>query len=157
MSKVIVFATPVFFLLIALEFAWGIAKGRNTYRLQDAISSMGLGMMSQFTAVFTRLLRLGVYTAVYASVSLVPLDAAKEFWSSWVGWVLALIFYDFCYYWLHRAGHEVAVFWAAHVVHHQSQDGAAANLHRRFPRLDFLYSHGAGRRAACGVWHCGAD
>ena len=29
---------------------------------------------------------------------------------------------SFCYYWLHRAGHEVAVFWAAHVVHHQSQD-----------------------------------
>jgi alkylglycerol monooxygenase len=35
--------------------------------------------------------------------------------------LLALVFYDFCYYWLHRAGHEVAVFWAAHVVHHQSQ------------------------------------
>ena len=35
--------------------------------------------------------------------------------------MLALLFYDFCYYWLHRAGHEVAVFWAAHVVHHQSQ------------------------------------
>jgi alkylglycerol monooxygenase len=122
MSKVIVFATPVFFLLIALEFAWGRAKGRNTYRLQDAISSIGLGMMSQFTAVFTRLLRVGVYTAVYASLSLVPLDAAKEFWGSWYGWVLALIFYDFCYYWLHRAGHEVALFWAAHVVHHQSQD-----------------------------------
>jgi alkylglycerol monooxygenase len=32
------------------------------------------------------------------------------------------VFYDFCYYWLHRAGHEVALFWAAHVVHHQSQD-----------------------------------
>ncbi len=122
MSKVIVFATPVFFLLIALEFAWGRAKGRNTYRLQDMISSIGLGMMSQFTAVFTRLLRVGVYTAVYASLSLVPLDAAKEFWSSWYGWVLALIFYDFCYYWLHRMGHESAILWAAHVVHHQSQD-----------------------------------
>ena len=35
--------------------------------------------------------------------------------------VLALVFYDFCYYWLHRAGHVVALFWAAHVVHHQSQ------------------------------------
>uniref|UniRef100_UPI002588E286 lysoplasmalogenase family protein n=1 Tax=Diaphorobacter sp. TaxID=1934310 RepID=UPI002588E286 len=34
----------------------------------------------------------------------------------------ALVFYDFCYYWLHRMGHEVAVLWAAHAVHHQSQD-----------------------------------
>jgi alkylglycerol monooxygenase len=31
------------------------------------------------------------------------------------------VFYDFCYYWLHRMGHESAVLWAAHVVHHQSQ------------------------------------
>jgi alkylglycerol monooxygenase len=122
MSKVIVLATPVFFVLIAIEYFWGIAKGRNTYRLQDAISSIGLGMMSQFTAVFTRLLRVGVYTAVYASLSLVPLEAAKEFWNTWYGWLLALIFYDFCYYWLHRLGHESAILWAAHVVHHQSQD-----------------------------------
>ncbi len=122
MSKVIVLATPIFFLLIAIEYAWGVAKGRNTYRLQDAINSIGLGMMSQFTAVFTRLLRVGVYTAVYASLSLVPLEAAKEFWNTWYGWVLALIFYDLCYYWLHRLGHESAILWAAHVVHHQSQD-----------------------------------
>ena len=44
------------------------------------------------------------------------------FWTTWYGWLLALVFYDFCYYWLHRAGHESAIFWAAHVVHHQSQD-----------------------------------
>jgi alkylglycerol monooxygenase len=122
MSKVIVLATPVFFLLIALEFAWGIYKGRNTYRLGDAISSIGLGMLSQFTAVFTRLLRVGIYTAIYANLSLVPLDVAHEFWNTWYGWVLALVFYDLCYYWLHRMGHESAIFWAAHVVHHQSQD-----------------------------------
>jgi hypothetical protein len=30
--------------------------------------------------------------------------------------------FDFCEYWLHRVGHEVAIFWAAHVVHHQSEE-----------------------------------
>ncbi len=122
MSKIIVLATPVFFLLIAIEYAWGIAKGRNTYRLQDAISSIGLGMMSQFTAVLASLLRIGIYTAIFSSLSLVPPDAAKAFWNTWYGWLIALIFYDFCYYWLHRMGHECAILWAAHVVHHQSQD-----------------------------------
>jgi alkylglycerol monooxygenase len=121
-SQVIVLAAPVFFLLIALEFAWGVRKGRNTYRLADAINSISLGMLSQISAVFTRLLRVGLYTAVYASVSLVPLEEARAFWTTWQGWLLALVFYDFCYYWLHRMGHEVAVLWAAHVVHHQSQD-----------------------------------
>ena len=121
-SQVIVLAAPVFFLLIALEFAWGVRQQRNTYRLADAINSISLGMLSQISAVFTRLLRVGLYTAVYASVALVPLEEARAFWTTWYGWLLALVFYDFCYYWLHRMGHEVAVLWAAHVVHHQSQD-----------------------------------
>ena len=118
-SQIIVLATPVFFLLIAIEFAWGLARRRNTYRLNDAVNSIGLGMLSQVSAVFTRVLRVGIYTAVFQAVAIWPEQA---FWTTWYGWLLALVFYDFCYYWLHRAGHESAIFWAAHVVHHQSQD-----------------------------------
>jgi alkylglycerol monooxygenase len=118
-SQVIVFATPVFFGLIAIEFAWGWYRKRNTYRLNDAINSISLGMLSQISAVFTRLFRVGIYTAIYGVVSVWH---NESFWMAWYGWLLALVFYDFCYYWLHRAGHETAVFWAAHVVHHQSQD-----------------------------------
>jgi alkylglycerol monooxygenase len=118
-SQIIVLATPVFLLMIAAEIAWGVWRGRNTYRLNDAINSISLGMLSQISAVLTRLFRVGIYTAIY---SWVPLWHNDAFWMSPAGWVLALVFYDFCYYWLHRAGHEVAIFWAAHVVHHQSQD-----------------------------------
>jgi sterol desaturase/sphingolipid hydroxylase (fatty acid hydroxylase superfamily)/uncharacterized membrane protein YhhN len=117
-SQIIVLATPVFFAMIAIEWAWGYARGRNTYQLDDAINSISLGMLSQISAVLTRVLRLGIYTAVYSVVALWHNEA---FWSTWYGFLLALVFYDFCYYWLHRAGHESAVFWAAHVVHHQSQ------------------------------------
>ena len=123
-GQIIVLATPVFFLLIAIEFAVGLVRerrgtGRNTYRLNDAVNSIGLGMLSQISAVLTKLLRIGIYTAVFEHVALFP---DTTFWTSWYGWVLALVFYDFCYYWLHRMGHESAVLWAAHVVHHQSQD-----------------------------------
>ncbi|MDO8904437.1 lysoplasmalogenase family protein [Hydrogenophaga sp.] len=118
-SQIIVLATPVFFVLIAVEYAIGLKRRRNTYRLDDAISSIGLGMLSQISAVFTRLLRVGIYTAVYSAVAIWP---DHPFWTTWMGWLVALVFYDFCYYWLHRAGHESAIFWAAHVVHHQSQD-----------------------------------
>ena len=118
-SQIIVLATPVFFLLIAIELAVGVKRQRNTYRLADAVSSISLGMLSQTSAVFTRLLRIGIYTALFEHVALWRNDA---FWTSLPGWLLALVFYDFCYYWLHRMGHESAVLWAAHAVHHQSQD-----------------------------------
>jgi alkylglycerol monooxygenase len=116
-AQIIVLATPVFLALIALEFAVGRARGHNTYRLNDTLNSIGLGVMSQVTGVFGKLLRIGVYTLAFEHVALfrLPADAL------WV-WVFALVFYDFCYYGLHRAGHRVAVLWAAHAVHHQSED-----------------------------------
>ena len=118
-SQIIVLATPVFLLLIAIELLVGYRRQRNTYRLADAVSSISLGMLSQTSAVFTRLLRIGIYTALFEHVALWRSDA---FWTSLPGWLLALLFYDLCYYWLHRMGHESAVLWAAHAVHHQSQD-----------------------------------
>jgi len=30
--------------------------------------------------------------------------------------------YDLCYYWAHRMSHEINLFWAGHVVHHQSEE-----------------------------------
>lgn len=123
MSKVIVFATPVFFLLIAIEFFWGrwrAAKGtgQDTYRLNDAVNSISLGILSQVGGVISKVMTIGIYTAVFNAVAWYP---HLEFWNTWYGWIIALLFYDFCYYWLHRGGHEVSVLWAAHVVHHQSQ------------------------------------
>jgi sterol desaturase/sphingolipid hydroxylase (fatty acid hydroxylase superfamily) len=116
-AQVIVLAAPFFLALIVLEFAVGLARGRNTYRLNDALASIGLGVMSQVTGVFGRLLRIGLYTLAFEHVALFQLPAD----SLWV-WLFALVFYDFCYYWLHRAGHRVGVLWAAHAVHHQSED-----------------------------------
>ena len=123
MSKVIVFATPVFFLLIALEFFWSRTRasrtaGQHPYRLNDAINSISLGVMSQLGGVLLKVLTIGIYTVVFSTPAGDPKGA---FWNSWYGIVLALVFYDLCYYWYHRAGHVVALFWAAHVVHHQSQ------------------------------------
>ena len=116
-AQIIVLATPVFLGLIAFEFIVGLARGRNTYRLNDALNSIGLGVMSQVVGAFARLFMVGLYTLAYEHVSLWQLSSS----SLWV-WLFALTGYDLCYYWLHRAGHRVGVLWAAHVVHHQSED-----------------------------------
>ena len=116
-AQVIVLAMPVFLLAIAVEFAIGWARGRNTYRLNDALGSLGLGVMSQVADAFGTLFKVAMYTWVFQHVALFQLSAS----SAWV-WIGALLGYDFCYYWLHRAGHRVGVLWAAHVVHHQSED-----------------------------------
>jgi len=115
--QIIVLATPVFFLLIGIEFLVGWKRGNNTYRLNDAMNSIGLGVLSQVTGVFSKLFAVGIYTMVFEHAALWQLSEK----SLWV-WLAGLVAYDFFYYWLHRAGHTVALFWAAHVVHHQSED-----------------------------------
>jgi hypothetical protein len=37
-------------------------------------------------------------------------------------WILLLLCTDFMWYWYHRLAHEINIFWAAHIVHHQSED-----------------------------------
>ncbi|MBD8882282.1 MULTISPECIES: sterol desaturase family protein [Rhodanobacter] len=113
---IITWATPVFFLLIGIELAVARLRGRDAYASNDAINSIGLGAISQLVAVFTKLLTIGIYAWFANRFALFHLPA-----DSVLVWVGALLAYDFCYYWLHRLGHEVNILWAAHVVHHQSE------------------------------------
>ncbi|HRI68339.1 MAG TPA: sterol desaturase family protein, partial [Polyangium sp.] len=38
-----------------------------------------------------------------------------------LGWTVALLGWDFAYYWLHRVEHESRILWSAHVNHHSSE------------------------------------
>jgi len=113
----IVYAVPFFIAAILLELLYGIVRGRNTYRLNDSVSSLFLGVLSQAR----RFVTLGVGGYVYHLITLhfsLPLMDPRH----WFTWVLAMVLYDLCYYWLHRLGHERTILWAAHVAHHQSED-----------------------------------
>lgn len=114
---VIAWSTPAFFVLIVVELVVGLLRGRNTYRANDATTSLALGVLSEITAVFTVAFRFGIYTWFFHHFAIAhwPED-------TWWTWVLALVFYDLCYYWFHREGHLVATMWASHVVHHSSED-----------------------------------
>ena len=115
-DAIMMVAIPGFFVLMAIEFVASWWMKRRVYRLNDAINSIGLGIFSQVVGVFAKVLTVGVYAWTVERIALFDLPAG----SPWV-WLFALLLYDFCYYWLHRCGHEVGILWAAHVVHHQSE------------------------------------
>lgn len=113
----ILYAVPFFFLLIGLELLADRWRGMRSYRLADALGSLGAGVLSQATGLLTRLVGLLTYALAWEHLALLELAEG----GLWV-WLLAFVFYDFCYYWNHRLGHERNVLWAAHAVHHQSED-----------------------------------
>ena len=113
----ILYAVPFFFALIALELLLDRWRGVSTYRFSDTINSLSAGVLSTTVGLLTKAVGLLTYTLAWQQLALVELSVG----SLWV-WLLAFVLYDFCYYWNHRLGHERNVLWAAHSVHHQSED-----------------------------------
>lgn len=115
--KLILYTVPFFFVLIAVELLADRWRAMHTYRLADTISSLSAGVLSTTTGLLTK--GVGLITYALALKYLALLQLPED--SLWV-WLFAFVLYDFCYYWHHRLGHERNVLWAAHSVHHQSED-----------------------------------
>jgi sterol desaturase/sphingolipid hydroxylase (fatty acid hydroxylase superfamily) len=114
--NVILYAVPFFFLLIIIEVIMEKIKGTDYYRLNDSMNSLTAGVLSRMTGIVKQLFPLTVYVMAYEQLALFQLTP------SWWVWVIAFVLYDFCYYWNHRLGHEMNILWAAHVVHHSSEE-----------------------------------
>ena len=116
-SSIITFAIPVFFLMILLELAYGLLKGKNTYRVNDTFTSISIGLISRLPVI----LNLGFQGAIFVyfadrySINLMPVNELMT-------WAIAFVMYDFFYYWMHRLHHEYRFLWATHVVHHHGED-----------------------------------
>lgn len=134
--SLIVFAIPVFFLLIGIEVL--IAKMRNLsyYRMNDAIANLSCGIGSQISGIFLKTVTFIGYTWLYEH-SLWRIDADSVMGYLGQGAVgssglktvvsitifIALFFgIDFFYYWFHRLAHEISFLWGSHIVHHQSEE-----------------------------------
>ena len=113
----IVYAIPVFFLLIALELAITRFQEKDYYSLADSVANLSCGLVQQLVEVALKTFLFAGYLYLYAHHRLfdVPLHSV----AAWAGCLLAQ---DFLYYWFHRTSHEVNAFWAAHVVHHSSEE-----------------------------------
>ncbi len=120
----IAFAVPFFLLALIVEFAIDRWKGTGFYRGNDAINSLSAGILSESTGYFTKFLQYTIWGLVLSNLALFDMQRSW-FDASATGvllWVTAAVLWDFCYYWNHRLGHEVSILWAAHAVHHQSEE-----------------------------------
>lgn len=113
----ILLAVPFFFVLIAVELLADRVRGQRNFTLADSINSLSTGALSTSTGLLTKGVGLVTYALALEHLALLRLPA-----QAWWVWLLAFVLYDFCYYWLHRLGHKRNVLWAAHSVHHQSEE-----------------------------------
>ena len=119
MKQAIYIASAIPFFMLAIGFeAWVAGRRRiSVYRFGDAISDLSCGVTQQCVLVVVG----AAYTAGYAWVQERLGFVRWSPGSPWP-WVIAFVGLDFAYYWWHRWSHEVNFLWAAHVVHHSSED-----------------------------------
>jgi sterol desaturase/sphingolipid hydroxylase (fatty acid hydroxylase superfamily) len=116
-EKYVALAIPFFMLLIAIELAVTRRAPEPRYRFADSINSLSCGVGQQVLEPFFRGAALVPYTFLYAHLRITTVSP-----SSVAGWVALVVLVDLGYYAFHRASHRVNLFWASHVVHHQSEE-----------------------------------
>lgn len=112
----IALSIPIFFLLIGIELGYTVYKKLGYYRLNDSLSNLSQGIGSQLVGIFLKTATFFSYLYIYNNWRF------YEFPNSIWTWLLLFIGVDFFYYWFHRMSHEVNALWAAHIVHHQSEE-----------------------------------
>jgi sterol desaturase/sphingolipid hydroxylase (fatty acid hydroxylase superfamily) len=110
---------PVFFVCILFEWLWGDRGNKlpnsAKYRPAEVACNFVLAGMHQGADLLTGLLVASVYLSLF-DWRLFDIDM------NWKTFLLLMVAQDFCYYWFHRGSHRIRWMWAAHVVHHSSEN-----------------------------------
>ncbi|NRR92487.1 sterol desaturase family protein [Winogradskyella undariae] len=127
----LVYGVPCFLGLIALELTYSKTSDdkKNLYNWKDLTSSVLLGLGSAVLAALIKTLSI-ITIFYYADELFNPLVNGvrtnifgyESFGYAWYVWLLCMLLDDFSYYWFHRQNHMVRFFWAAHIVHHSSDN-----------------------------------
>ncbi|GGD97993.1 sterol desaturase family protein [Planktosalinus lacus] len=126
----LVYGVPVFLALILLELSYSKNFGdKNLYKWKDLVSSLSIGTGSAVIAALTKTVAaILIFTVAYELFNPVVDGVRTNIfgWQSfgyvWYVWIACMLLDDFAYYWFHRQNHMVRFFWAAHIVHHSSDN-----------------------------------
>ncbi|MFY9463900.1 MAG: sterol desaturase family protein [Sediminibacterium sp.] len=112
----IALAVPLFIFFMLLEYWVSVKKKKAVYHFNEAVANLNVGIGERLSDMLTTGAFFYVFSWVHHHYALFSIP------SSLLTWILLFLLTDLIWYWYHRVGHEVNLFWSAHVVHHQSED-----------------------------------
>lgn len=116
-SAYLAFAIPAFFLFVWLEYKIAARKKmKNVFKYESSISNISIGIAERLLNLFITGSFYQLFVFIYENYRLFTLP------NTWWIWIVMLLATDFVWYWYHRLGHEINIFWGAHIVHHQSEE-----------------------------------
>ncbi|WKK79833.2 sterol desaturase family protein [Marivirga arenosa] len=113
--NVYTYITPIVVLLFLIEIIITLRFQKKNYPFQDTITNLGTGIGNQC-------INLAVAFFVYKWYGFLFELTPFRIEVTWYTMVLLLLLQDFIFYWFHRLGHSINIFWAAHMAHHSSEE-----------------------------------
>lgn len=113
--NVYVFITPLVLVLLLAEIAVCLKRRNGYYNFQDTVANLATGIGNQCV-------NLAVALFVYKFYGWLYQFAPWQIPATWYNLLILLILQDFIFYWFHRTGHSINIFWAAHMPHHSSEE-----------------------------------
>jgi alkylglycerol monooxygenase len=112
----IAFAIPFFVSFMLLEYYISKRQNKKVHTFNESIANINVGIVERISDLLTT----GSFFFVFSWLN--ESYAVFDIGNNWMTWVLLFLATDLLWYWYHRFGHQVNMFWAAHIVHHQSDD-----------------------------------
>jgi sterol desaturase/sphingolipid hydroxylase (fatty acid hydroxylase superfamily) len=112
----VIFAVPLFFIALVIEWTIASRKALPLYHRQDFLASMGVMGLTVVVDVVPKLLGLMLMFVCWQASPFKDIISRAPHW-----WALLFFLDDLTYYAFHRANHEVRLMWAGHVSHHNSR------------------------------------
>ncbi len=114
--KYVALAIPLIFVFVLAEYLYARSKDMKIFRFNDSMNNISFGIAERLFDVFYAIVMLVLFEWIYQNFALFEIPV------TWITGFFLFVCVDFLWYWYHRAGHEVNVFWGAHIIHHQSEE-----------------------------------
>lgn len=114
--SLIAFAIPLFLFFMGLEYWYAKRKGRSFFQFAESVANINVGIAERLLDVFTMVPFFYFFKYVHDHFAFFDLTTGP------FTWILLFLLTDLVWYWYHRLAHEINLLWAAHIVHHQSED-----------------------------------
>lgn len=107
---------PAVFVLIGIEILYCLWKKPDYYSFQDSMIGMGTMIIAQCVNVAVAVGVVVTYNWIFQNLAITTLAPTLT------NYALCYLGVDFLFYWFHRAGHRINIFWAIHVPHHTAEE-----------------------------------
>jgi sterol desaturase/sphingolipid hydroxylase (fatty acid hydroxylase superfamily) len=112
----IAFAIPFFVSFMLLEYYMSKRKNKTIHQFNEIVANINVGIVERISDLLTT----GSFFFIFSWLN--QNYAIFDVPNNWITWVLLFVATDLLWYWYHRFGHQINLLWAAHIVHHQSDD-----------------------------------